>query len=256
MSSLATPTTQSAPIAPAVKPAAARALPLPPFFWPLGILALLTVPFVIWPLDLWISELFFELREGLPVWIFASNPVVVFTDEYGELFGLSVAVGALFCLIGASFYVPLRRHWRLLTFLVLSMIAGPGLMINSVAKDGVGRGRPKDLAHFHNTQYAAAYSAPWVIQRPNQGRSFASGHAAMGFYFIALALCCWRKKPARARTWLALGLLLGAFIGAGRILIGSHFLSDILWAAGFVYLTAYPLALWLRPWEAAEAKAA
>jgi membrane-associated PAP2 superfamily phosphatase len=38
------------------------------------------------------------------------------------------------------------------------------------------------------------------------------------------------------------GLVYGCIMGMARIIQGGHFLSDVLWSAGFVYLTALVLA--------------
>jgi membrane-associated PAP2 superfamily phosphatase len=45
------------------------------------------------------------------------------------------------------------------------------------------------------------------------------------------------------------GLVYGCIMGMARIIQGGHFLSDVLWSAGFVYLTALVLAAWLLPDE-------
>jgi membrane-associated PAP2 superfamily phosphatase len=46
--------------------------------------------------------------------------------------------------------------------------------------------------------------------------------------------------------FLALGIGYGAFIGLVRMIQGAHFLSDILWSLGFVYLSALALFYAMR----------
>ena len=64
----------------------------------------------------------------------------------------------------------------------------------------------------------------------------------MGFYFMAPAFVCWRRRPCLALAFLLLGLSGGAVIGLARMVSGSHFPSDVLWAGGIVYYTALTLA--------------
>jgi membrane-associated PAP2 superfamily phosphatase len=47
--------------------------------------------------------------------------------------------------------------------------------------------------------------------------------------------------------FVALGLGYGSLVGLARMLQGAHFLSDVLWALGFVYLTALASFYLLRP---------
>ena len=53
--------------------------------------------------------------------------------------------------------------------------------------------------------------------------------------------------------FLLLGLGYGGLMGLGRMIQGAHFFSDVVWAGGFVYLTAlsfyYGLGLHKEPIE-------
>ena len=72
--------------------------------------------------------------------------------------------------------------------------------------------------------------------------SFPSGHASMGFYLMAPAFVCYRRRPRLALGFLLLGLISGGIIGMARVVAGGHFPSDIVWAGGVVYFTALALA--------------
>jgi membrane-associated PAP2 superfamily phosphatase len=78
------------------------------------------------------------------------------------------------------------------------------------------------------------------------GGSFASGHAAMGFYLLVPYFLLRRRAPARAAALLVVGLAFGTLVGLARMVQGAHFPSDVLWALGFVYLTALALFYALR----------
>ena len=70
--------------------------------------------------------------------------------------------------------------------------------------------------------------------------SFPSGHASVAIYgYGALALVAWWSLTGRRRTWLTLGLLvLGWGIAASRLVLGVHWVSDVLvgYATGLAVL--------------------
>ncbi len=73
---------------------------------------------------------------------------------------------------------------------------------------------------------------PWVI--PASGHSFPSGHAVAGMAFYPLLGWLLMRPSRRPWTGFALGALVGAFIGIGRLYVGVHWPSDVLagWALG------------------------
>ena len=58
----------------------------------------------------------------------------------------------------------------------------------------------------------------------------------------------WHVHKKHALAWLLLGTCYGTLMGIARILQGGHFLSDILWSVGFVFLSGQILYL-LMPKE-------
>jgi len=114
---------------------------------------------------------------------------------------------------------------------VLCGVLGPGLLIEGVFKNSVGRPRPVQVEQFGGDM---AYQGPFQIgEHTARHRSFCSSHAAAGFWLMSFGLCC---GPAWRRRWLLIGVLAGAAIGAGRMLQGGHFFSDILFAFYSVWL--------------------
>jgi membrane-associated PAP2 superfamily phosphatase len=74
------------------------------------------------------------------------------------------------------------------------------------------------------------------------GMSFPSGHASMGFYLMAPAFLLFHRRRL-AHSFVLVGLAGGLALGITRILQGAHFPSDVLWSAGFVYLSSLAMAL-------------
>ncbi len=122
-----------------------------------------------------------------------------------------------------------RAQWA---FLIAVMALGPGLSV-AVAKQYFHRPRPVEIVQFGGTQ---PYVPPFA-RGTAHGESFFSGHAATGFYFCAFALL---ERRHRRRRY-AFGLLLGGIIGLSRIIMGAHFVSDILFSGLFMLLVMYLL---------------
>ncbi|HEY1625196.1 MAG TPA: phosphatase PAP2 family protein, partial [Streptosporangiaceae bacterium] len=140
--------------------------------------------------------------------------------------------GVLWTLIGLAVAVlAIRRRWRLAIYL---LVTGAGeLTLDPVLKDLVGRLRPV-VAH------PVAYG---------NGDSFPSGHAlgsivcygALFLVFLPATRGIWR------RVFIAVIVTLIAAIGISRLLLGVHYLSDVLgaWALGITWLgvTAFAFEL-------------
>ena len=139
-----------------------------------------------------------------------------------------------------SYFIPWRRYSA---FLVLLLIIGPGLLVNSYFKSHWGRPRPREIVQFGGKK---EFLQPWQKGESGKGRSFPSGHASAAFYMTAPFLIYRRQRPTLAYAWLTGGMIFGVLMSIARITQGGHFLSDNLWAFGIVYLTALFLACLLK----------
>jgi undecaprenyl-diphosphatase len=161
--------------------------------------------------------------------LIAAHTVAVSTIKAVTWLGSS---GVLWTLTGAAAAVlALRRRWRLAVYL---LVTGAGaLVLDPVLKTLVGRLRPV-VAH------PVAYG---------NGNSFPSGHAlgsivcygALFLVFVPAARGAWRRVLA------AVFVTLIAAIGISRLLLGVHYVSDVLggWALGIMWLgiTAFAFEL-------------
>jgi undecaprenyl-diphosphatase len=131
--------------------------------------------------------------------------------------------GVLWTIIGvAAVFLAFRRRWRLVGYL---LVTGAGaLVMDPILKDLVGRLRP-------------------VVAHPiahGGGNSFPSGHSlgsivcygAVFLVFLPAARGRWRT------AFTAVIVTLAALIGISRILLGVHYLSDVLggWTLGITWL--------------------
>jgi lipid A 4'-phosphatase len=138
-----------------------------------------------------------------------------------------------------------QRHAAL--YLLLVMIIGPGLLVNAVFKDHWGRARPSQIEAFGGSKQFTRAALP--TDQCEKNCSFVSGHASVGFFFLAFAFV-W---PRRRVLWLAAGTGLGLGIGLVRIMQGGHFFSDVIFCGIVVYLTARALHALMFP-TAAESR--
>jgi len=122
-----------------------------------------------------------------------------------------------------------RKRW---IFLLLCLLIGPGILVNLVLKDNsVGRPRPQHITQFGGAdQFTPVFHYSGACDK---NCSFVSGHAAIGFYLMAVA---WVRQR---RIWIAYGVILGSLVGFVRILQGGHFLSDVIFAGWFTYFTYF-----------------
>src|SRR3984957_12329472 len=159
----------------------------------------------------------------------AAHPVVVSVVKAVTWLGSG---GVLWTLTGAAVVVlAIRRRWRLAAYL---LVAGAGeLVLDPVLKALVGRLRPV-------VGHPVAYG---------NGNSFPSGHAlgsivsygALFLVFLPATRGAWR------RVFTIVIVTLIAAIGISRLLLGVHYVSDVLggWALGIAWLgiTAFAFEL-------------
>jgi len=204
---------------------------------PVSVLLGLTMLFWFTDLDIAIEDLFHSPVDG---WVWANSQPWKFLYDFGVLPAVSIAVLALVGFI-ASYGSPKFQNYRKKAlFLVLLMVLGPGLMVNVIFKDHWGRPRPKQIEQFGGN---STYLPVWCKGTAGQGKSFPSGHAAMGFYLIAPFFFLRDQHKRWATAFLAIGVGYGLLIGLGRMIEGGHFASDVLWSGGFIYFCGLILNL-------------
>ncbi len=201
-----------------------------------AVVFLVLAAFSVWPeLDLVVSGLFYVPEQGFigpDLWALRA---LTDTAYYGAR-----ALGALFAL-GAIIALIRRRPWLRLPakawlFLLLGLLLGPGLVANVIFKDNWGRARPHTVEAFGGT---ATYTPPWVLSKAcDTNCSFVSGDGAFGFFLPSFAYVV---APARRRRVFWSGMGLGCLFGGARVVMGAHFLSDVLYAAVLMLLVAFLL---------------
>ncbi|MEW6166142.1 MAG: phosphatase PAP2 family protein [Pseudomonadota bacterium] len=188
--------------------------------------------FNLWPeLDLAASHALFEPDQGF----FLKEHWLTMT-VYRSVNFFSIAYAAVLIGIAACSYVwrESLAHMRPAAwFLLLALAIGPGLATHNLFKNNWGRPRPIQTAQFGGVQDFVA--AGRIGEGCRSNCSFVSGHAAMGFYLLAIGYVIRQRK----RFWHIAGIVAGLCIGAVRVAQGKHFVSDVL----FTYFVVWACSL-------------
>lgn len=169
---------------------------------------LATMPAAVVSLDQQLAD---SMRAAAPRGLLEAALTITWFGNFETLVGVSLLVASV---------LAIRREWAALA-LWLAVTAGNGVL-NRTLKHAFERVRP---LHEHGLVFEPAYSFP-------------SGHAsgALAVYGL-LGLLLLPRLPQRARTpLLGAALLWVLLIGASRVVLHVHFLSDVV--AGFASATA------------------
>jgi membrane-associated PAP2 superfamily phosphatase len=220
-------------------------------------------------LDLRLAGYFYDPTAPQP-WFLKDAVPWIWLYRYGESPTWLLAIGAAAVWCGSLRWCAWVCYRRACALLVFAAILGPLLLVNGILKPLWGRPRPRQVELFGGSR---PYRPWWQPGHPGDGsnvpsgqaapqplwhkikasyldggRSFPSGHAAMGYVLVGGVFLVPRRRP----TWLR-GLVLGgalaygSLLGLTRIVQGGHFLSDVLWSGGLMCFTVATLQAVLHP---------
>lgn len=136
-------------------------------------------------------------------------------------------------------------------YIIFTALIGPGFVVNYILKEYMGRARPVQVKEFGGNR--SFTNALHIANQCEHNCSFSSGHAAMGYSYtsIAYAMSLYAQRKSNSNKLKILnklsfnmyinctyifGIILGSIVGVSRILMGGHFLSDVV-ASCFIILT-------------------
>jgi lipid A 4'-phosphatase len=207
-----------------------------------GLAALTGLVFAVAPgIDLAVAGFFHGLavQKTMPR-LFQAIAVLRTLEPVVTMLVVAPAVGVLLVKLfwpGRTTIMPARAA----LFLVVSLVLGPGLLVNMVLKDHWARPRPGMVTDFGGNMTFR----PWWDPRGTcaDNCSFVSGETSSAVWLAAPALLVplpWRYAALAGVAVYATG------IAVMRLLLGGHFLSDVLFAAiftGLVIWTAHGVFL-------------
>lgn len=193
-------------------------------------------------IDIKMASLFYQPGSGFPI---GKLPPWKYLYDFGVYPAYTMGAVALLIALAGYFKVSLRSVRRQALFIAILLIIGPGILVNSIFKDHWGRPRPVRVDIFGGN---LSFHQPWQPGPASKNASFPAGHPSAAFYMSAPYFVMREKSQRRkALLWLWGGILYGVVMGIARIIQGGHFVTDVIWSAGFVYLTAMALAMVMFP---------
>lgn len=186
-----------------------------------------------WKIDIAAASLFYDESTGFHLRTAWYNEFIKDTFARIHILWLLLLIGGIaFC-----WFKGFAARRKLLTFMLVSMLVGPGLFVNVFLKENsIDRARPNEVQLFGGPD---TFTPAFVYSgQCNKNCSFVSGHSAIGFYVIVLG---W---VFRSKLWFWGGFALGAVISLSRMMEGAHFLSDTVFAFWSVYFCTLLLGHW------------
>jgi lipid A 4'-phosphatase len=188
-----------------------------------GFLSLLLVIFP--GLDISFSEFFFSTENGF---IYRKNFLVY---QIYQLLPFLTKLFILVCLLYLAYIAIKHKNLKKIIrsgvfFLFITATISPGLIVNEVFKENFGRARPRNIEEFNGTQHFT--KAFKLSNQCERNCSFSSGHAAMGYFFSAIA---YTTSLLYFNKIYIVGVVFGSMVGLSRVMMGGHFLSDVIVSA-------------------------
>lgn len=181
-------------------------------------------------LDIYITNLFYRDNS----FYLAGNKfgLIIYEGAYvlTVLLIIFLAVMLIINIITGKKILHLTR--KAIIFISLSFILAPGIVVNGILKEHVGRPRPAEITVFGGQKN---FQPPFKISKECETNcSFVSGHASFAFAFMVFGLLF---KGVRRKIALSAGFLFGSIVGFVRIFQGRHFFYDVVFAFFFTWLT-------------------
>ncbi|MPZ55592.1 MAG: phosphatase PAP2 family protein [Rhizobiales bacterium] len=215
-----------------------------------GLIAALTVAVVvgavfgIYPdLDIRVTALLFNpefYTEGMRL---ALRPV-----RQTAMWLIAALVAPAILALALKLIMPQRKMLlpgRAVLFLIVTLALGPGLIVNSIAKEHWGRPRPIDVQQLGGSERFVAWWDPRGTCETNC--SFVSGDVSGGFWTLAPAALA--PSPWRPLAYAA-AIVFGSGIAVIRMLFGGHFFTDAVFAGVFTFLIIWVVFNLLYRWQA------
>lgn len=196
-----------------------------------SVLILFTCVISHFELDLSIAQTFYKNNS----WHLSKKQPWNFIYHYGTYPALIIGLCSILTLFGSFSIDKLTRYRKEALYILLVLIIGPGLLVNSTFKDHWGRPRPREVKEFGGKW---EFREVWEPGVPGKGKSFPCGHCSMGFFLITIYFAYRNKNKFVKYGAIPLALLHGGLMSFARMMQGGHFLSDTIWSAGLVFLSS------------------
>jgi len=198
----------------------------------LSLAAAAGLAFALYPeLDLAISRAFYDAaKQDFPL---RFQPTLVWLRAE-SMWVITALIAPAVIAVAVKLILPFTRmlmSGRAALFLIVTLMLGPGLLVNATMKDYWPRSRPIDVPQFNGDERFVPWWDPRGVCPKNC--SFVAGESAGAFWTLAPAAL---TPPHWRPLAYAAALAFGAAVGALRVAFGGHFFTDVVFAGVFVFL--------------------
>ncbi|WP_417514431.1 phosphatase PAP2 family protein [Minwuia sp.] len=188
--------------------------------------ALFLAPIAIFfPIDHWVASLFYEGNGSF--WLTKSWVGTAFHDVLRPMFYWVLIGGVVVLAIrSARQQAHIGLTIRRVIYVAAVIGIGLGLVTNNILKDRFDRPRPMHTVEFGGDR---KYQPP-ILPATGCERncSFVSGDAAAGFAMVAIPIAF--ASGRRRRKLIRVALWFGVAVGSMRMMNGSHYFFDVIYA--------------------------
>jgi len=202
------------------------------FLLPIIILSICSATLAYSNLDIGIQRLLYSESGG---WFYRNTNPWLFFYRYGIIPAITLGAAAFSLFLSSLWLQNLKKYRKQALYIVMALLLGPGLIVNTMLKDHWGRPRPSEISQFDGSK---TFHKVWQKGNSGSGYSFPCGHASMGFFLLSPYFLFRGRSKRWAIGFLTVGLVYGLLMGLGRMMQGQHFISDVIWSGGFVYLSS------------------
>jgi len=167
-------------------------------------------------------------------WAFGQNTFFVWLYSYGAYFSIGLIVLSIIGWILSFIFSQWQSYRKICVLILLTAAIGSGFLINGVLKPYWGRPRPVQIEQFGGPWEYREFYEPGIAAR---GQSFPSGHVSIVSLFL-VCVFAWKQSRRLAISGVLFGTILTISMSICRMAQGGHFLTDTIWAAGSMILTA------------------
>lgn len=198
-----------------------------------GITIFITLLAFLFGLDEKLAKALYDPENKLAWWIRAKS----------LLPGMIVSVAALGVLIAWPIRIKYPVLRRLALVWLATFIIGGGFVNQILVKEVVQRPRPRETVLLGGE----VQPPQSFFQRASiKGKSFPSGHVVIGMMFATPFFVLRRRKPKMAKYFLAGGIVYATAISASRMVLGAHYLTDVLWGGAITLASAAIAAYYFK----------
>lgn len=141
---------------------------------------------------------------------------------------VALVIAITIFIVGPRYKDKLEKVRREGLFMIV-LVASTIVLVN-VLKIIWGRPRMRSISSFEEFNYWYQIAGPAAS---DEFKSFPSGHTANGFCILMFYVLTPYIKLFKPNTVLIFGVIWGAFVALSRVVLGAHFLSDVL-VGGYV----------------------